>query len=29
VVIQQFDRLERYHDQTRRSRETRVMSPAF
>src|SRR5437868_14698560 len=29
VVIQQFDRLERYHDQTRRSRETRAMSPAF
>ena len=29
VVIQQFDRLERYHDQTRRNRETRVMSPAF
>jgi hypothetical protein len=29
VVIQQFDRLERHHDQTRRSRETRVMSPAF
>ena len=29
VVIQQFDRLERHHDQTRRNRETRVMSPAF
>lgn len=29
VVIQQFDRLERHHDQTGRSRETRVMSPAF
>src|SRR6202040_3064724 len=29
VVIQQFDRLERYHDQPRRNRETRVMSPAF
>ena len=29
VVIQQFDRLERYHEQTRRSHETRVMSPAF
>jgi hypothetical protein len=29
VVIQQFDRLERHHDQTRGSRETRVMSPAF
>jgi hypothetical protein len=28
-VIQQFDRLERHHDQTRRNRETRVMSPAF
>ena len=29
VVIQQFDRLERYHDQTRRNRETQVISPAF
>jgi hypothetical protein len=29
VVIQQFDRLERHHDQTRRNHETRVMSPAF
>jgi hypothetical protein len=29
VVIQQFDRLERHHEQTRRNRETRVMSPAF
>jgi hypothetical protein len=29
VVIQQFDRLERHHDQTRRNRETRVTSPAF
>jgi hypothetical protein len=29
VVIQQFDRLERHHDQTRRNGETRVMSPAF
>jgi hypothetical protein len=29
VVIQQFDRIERHHDQTRRNRETRVMSPAF
>ena len=29
VVIQQFDRLERHHDQTRRIRESRVMSPAF
>jgi hypothetical protein len=29
VVIQQFDRLERHHDQTRGNRETRVMSPAF
>src|ERR1700738_5625459 len=29
VVIQQFDRLERHHDQTGRNRETRVMSPAF
>jgi hypothetical protein len=29
VVIQQFDRLERHHDQTRRNLETRVMSPAF
>ena len=29
VVIQQFDRLERHHDQTRRNRETRVMSSAF
>ncbi len=29
VVIRQFDRLERRHDQTRRNRETRVMSPAF
>jgi hypothetical protein len=29
VVIQQFDRLERHHDQIRRNRETRVMSPAF
>jgi hypothetical protein len=29
VVIQQFDRLERHHDQTRRNREARVMSPAF
>jgi hypothetical protein len=29
VVIQQFDRLERHHDQTRRNRETQVMSPAF
>ncbi len=29
VVIQQFDRLERHHDQTRRNRETGVMSPAF
>src|ERR1700730_1181657 len=28
VVIQQFDRLERHHE-TRRSRETRVISPAF
>jgi hypothetical protein len=27
VVIQQFDRLERHHE-TRRSRETRVISPA-
>jgi hypothetical protein len=29
VVIQQFDRLQRHHDQTRRNRETPVMSPAF
>ena len=29
VVIQQFEKLERHHDQTRRNRETRVMSPAF
>jgi hypothetical protein len=29
VVIQQFDRLERHHDQTRTNREARVMSPAF
>jgi hypothetical protein len=29
VVIQQFDRLERHHDQTRRNRETQVISPAF
>ena len=29
VVIQQFERLERHHDQTQRNRETRVMSPAF
>jgi hypothetical protein len=29
VVIQQFERLERHHDQTLRSHETRVMSPAF
>jgi hypothetical protein len=29
VVIQQFDRLERHHDQTRRNRETRFMSPAL
>ena len=29
VVIQQFDRLERHHDQTRRIRETRVKSPVF
>jgi hypothetical protein len=29
VVIQQFERLERHHDQTRRSRETGVMRPAF
>jgi len=29
VVIQQFDRLERHHDQTGGNRETRVMSPAF
>jgi hypothetical protein len=29
VVIQQFERLERHHDQTRGNRETRVMSPAF
>jgi hypothetical protein len=29
VVIQQFDRLEQHHDQTRRNRETRVISPAF
>ena len=29
VVIQQFDRLERHHDQTRRNLEIRVMSPAF
>jgi hypothetical protein len=29
VVIQQFDRLERHHDQIRRSRETRVTGPAF
>jgi hypothetical protein len=29
VVIQQFDRLERHHDQTRRNLETRVMSPGF
>ncbi len=29
VVIQQFDRLERHHDQTRRNREAQVMSPAF
>ena len=28
VVIQQFDRLERHHE-TRRSRETRAISPAF
>jgi hypothetical protein len=28
VVIQQFDRLERHHE-TRRSRETRGISPAF
>jgi hypothetical protein len=29
VVIQQFERLERHHDQTRSNAETRVMSPAF
>jgi hypothetical protein len=29
VVIQQFERLERHHDQTRRNRETRSASPAF
>ena len=29
VVIQQFERLERHHDQTHRNRETQVMSPAF
>jgi hypothetical protein len=29
VVIQQFDRLERHHDQTHRNRETQVISPAF
>ena len=29
VVIQQFDRLERHHDQTRRNRETRVTNRAF
>jgi hypothetical protein len=29
VVIQQFDRLERHHDQTGRNRETRVTNPAF
>jgi hypothetical protein len=29
VVIQQFDRLERHHDQTRRNSETGIMSPAF
>jgi hypothetical protein len=29
VVIQQFDRLERHHDQTRRSGETGIMRPAF
>jgi hypothetical protein len=29
VVIQQFERLERHHDQTLRSHETRVMNPAF
>jgi hypothetical protein len=29
VVIQQFARLERHHDQTGRSRETRLMSPAL
>jgi len=29
VVIQQFDRLERHHNQTGGNRETRVMSPAF
>jgi hypothetical protein len=29
VVIQQFDRLERHHDQTDRNRETRVTNPAF
>ena len=29
VVIQQFARLEQHHDQTRRNRETRVISPAF
>ena len=28
VVIQQFDRLERHHE-TRRSRETRAINPAF
>ena len=28
VVIQQFDRLERHHE-TRKSRETRVINPAF
>src|SRR5947207_2807817 len=29
VVMQQFDRLERHHDQIRKNHETRVMSPAF
>jgi hypothetical protein len=29
VVIQQFDRLERHHNQIRSNRETRVTSPAF
>ncbi len=29
VVIQQFDRLELHHDQTRRNRETQRMSQAF
>jgi hypothetical protein len=29
MVIQQFDRLERHHEQTLRKRDTRVTSPGF